>query len=302
MLLLVIDPKLYMGAISDGLKLFAVSVLPALFPFFFLTKLLTSTGIAEAFSKLTKRPVKFLYGAPDIGGYIFIMSILSGYPVGAKLLSDCYDRGLVNKSEVKSLASFTSTSGPLFVLGTVGSSMLGNYKAGIILLICHYLGALVNGLLYRSAPPEKESLRIIPQNKYDNVLAEAINSSVTGVLAVGGFIAVFNMIIVAINQTGVTSLIVSALPAFPSKLVEGVFSGIIEMTRGALILSSSGENLKTILPLISALIAFGGLSITFQSMTFLSKCGIKPSHYLLTKSSQALLSFAFTAIACSFIF
>ena len=45
--------------------LFAKNVAPALFPFFFFTKLLTGLGGANAMGKLLKKPISRLYNAPS---------------------------------------------------------------------------------------------------------------------------------------------------------------------------------------------------------------------------------------------
>ena len=43
--------------------------------------------------KLLKKPISRLYNAPSQSGYILVMSLLSGYPVGAKLIDDFYENG-----------------------------------------------------------------------------------------------------------------------------------------------------------------------------------------------------------------
>ena len=42
---LILRPSVYIQAAKDGLNLFAISVLPALLPFFIFTKLLTALGV-----------------------------------------------------------------------------------------------------------------------------------------------------------------------------------------------------------------------------------------------------------------
>ena len=83
---LAVDPKQCIASVHSALGMFVQSVLPALLPYFFFTKLLTSLGAARAIGDLFRRPVALLYNAPPIGGYVCLMSLLSGYPVGARLL------------------------------------------------------------------------------------------------------------------------------------------------------------------------------------------------------------------------
>ena len=50
------------------------------------------------------------------------MGILSGYPTGAKIISDFRKRNICTKVECERLLAYTNNSGPLFIIGTVGSS------------------------------------------------------------------------------------------------------------------------------------------------------------------------------------
>lgn len=302
-MMLAFFPARYMSAVSDGMLLFVLSVLPAMLPFFFFSRLLTSLDVATTLSNFTGKPLAKLFNAPEIGGYIFIMSMLSGYPIGAKLVSDCCENGICTRDEAKRLLAFTSTSGPLFILGTVGINMMGNYKAGIIILISHYLGAVVNGIIFRgkTAAVSEAKLNLI---RYDNILSDAINGSITAVLAVGGYIAIFNMVIMVFQDLKIIGFVAETLSklGLSYRLCEGTVTGFIEITRGAYILSSSGEPLARTVPPLAAVISLGGMSVTVQSLSFLSGCGIKAPYYMLTKASQCVVTYVIATIASMLFF
>lgn len=299
-LCLVINPQRYIESIFSGMLLFAKNVAPALFPFFFFTKLLTGLGAAGSLGRALKRPISKLYNAPGESGYILVMSLISGYPIGAKLLSDFYENGTFSTDNCKKVASFTSTSGPLFVVGTVGTLMFSSPKAGYVLFLCHALGALINGLLYRGRKSEVgiSSAPIAPAD--DKLLNNSITSSILSVLIVGGYIAIFSMIIdIAIDIKLVDALaFVLAKPlswmGVSTELAAPTVISMIEITRGCQAFSQSGADIKIILPFAAGLLSFGGLSITFQSLTFLKNCKIKTSYYFLTKFTQATVTFLLT--------
>jgi len=304
LVMLVFFPGRYMTAVSDGLLLFVLSVLPAMLPFFFFSRLLTSLDVASTLSNALDKPVRKLFNAPGVGGYILAMSMLSGYPIGAKLISDCVETGICTQDEAKRLLSFTSTSGPLFILGTVGINMLGNYKAGAVILLCHYLGALANGLLFRGKTvPENGGGKLVPL-RADNLLSEAINGSIAAVLAVGGYIAIFNMVIMIFQDIKVIPFIAETLSrlGFSYGLCEGSLTGLLEITRGSYILATSGQGLRKTIPVLAGIISFGGLSVTVQSLTFLTSAGVKAGYYFLVKISQAVLTYAIAVGASMLIF
>lgn len=302
---LVINPERYIESVFNGMVLFAKNVAPALFPFFFFTKLLTGLGAANTMGKALKRPVSKLYNAPYESGYIMIMSLISGYPVGAKLISDFYSENLFTAKECKKVSSFTSTSGPLFVVGTVGTLMLASPKAGYILFACHALGAVVNGLIYRGKSAPITLNAPIQPAKDDNFLNTSVTSSILSVLVVGGYIAIFSMVIdVALDLKIVdflASVISPVLTLFgvPAQTAQPIILSFIEITRGCQAFAQSGVKIKTILPFIAGLLSFGGLSITFQSLTFLRQCKISTPYYFLTKTTQAIITFFIALSVCA---
>ena len=90
--LLALSPARYAAACLEGVSLWAKAVLPSLFPFFILTALLTKLGAAETLadklSPLTKK-----CKLPGAAAYCFLLSILSGYPVGSRIIADLAGSG-----------------------------------------------------------------------------------------------------------------------------------------------------------------------------------------------------------------
>ncbi len=251
--------------------------------------------------KILARPCRNLYNTSGTGGYVFVMSMLSGYPVGAKLLADFTREGLINRQDAKTVMAYSSTSGPMFIVGSVGSIMLFDKTAGYIILVAHYLSAIVNGLLYRSKYKPESTDTIITQ-KVDNILSESVYSAVISVMIAGAYVAIFYTCATMLQDVGVISAISKLLNlGFKDEsLSTGLAFGLVEMTGGCLILSKSTSFLK--FPIICAVISFGGLSVSLQSMTFLETCGIKPMHYLLSKITQSILAFILCFIMIRIIY
>lgn len=71
--------------------------------------------------------MKPIFNVPGIGAYAFIMGIISGYPVGAKIVTEFRKNGECSKVEAERLLSFTNNSGPLFIIGTVRNKHVWKY-------------------------------------------------------------------------------------------------------------------------------------------------------------------------------
>lgn len=305
MLAILIDPARYIKSASDGLLVFSINVLPALFPFMFLTKIMTELGVLGRLSKGFTRPMRRLFRVPASGCYIFLMSILSGYPIGAKLISEFYERGELTKAECVRLSSFCATSGPLFILGTIGTSMLFSLQAGILIFTAHVLSSLLNGVLFRFyGKKEPKTPAYLPQalDNSGNVLYDSIYNSVTSIMIVGGFITLFYVLIDILNDYNVLYplefLLAKLLGLFQLQphAAAGLANGLIEATRGCLDLSRYGLPLSACAVLCCFTVSFGGLSIIVQSLTYLAKCKVNALLFIAMKLSHALLATGLCAL------
>lgn len=302
MAMLIINPERYVKSVYNGVLIFGASVLPALFPFFFFTRLLTGLNFANSIADIAEKPVTKLFKTPPVSAYIFIMSILSGYPVGARLLSDFYREGVLTADDCKKISAFTSTSGPLFIVGTIGNFMLHDKKSGYIILTAHILSAIFNGILYRNIHTLNNNNKYInlPLSNYDNILSESITGAVSSIFIVGGYIAIFNMVIdLALDIHIIDYLakpfeyMIFFINGDLTEAVKPFLISMVEVTRGVLEFSKTALKKPVLSAFIASVISLGGLSITLQSLTFLSACKVPVSFYFKTKFTQSIFAFIF---------
>ncbi len=294
MALMIAKPDFYIQSAQKGLALFATSVLPSLFPFYFFSLLLTKIGAAKTLSNIARYPVKLLFNAPKESSYIFFLSIMSGYPVGASTTYEMYSAGLISQKQARSISAFCSTSGPIFILGTVGSAMFNNLVLGVIILVSHYLGAILNGIVFRLRKkdefnPQFSTTNILNSVDADSVISKSMASSTASMLMIGGYIVIAGMLIDTFQLTNFDSLIFSHFGESVGVPILAFVYGIIETTRGSLACASiTYAPLKV--ALCCALISFGGVSINLQNYTYLSKCGVSMTQILARKIVQSVLS------------
>ncbi len=293
--LFIINPQSNMIACYNGLSVWAKSLVPALLPFFFLTKILASTGFLNSFSKVLSPITSKLFNTPGCSGYVYLMSIISGYPVGAKLTSDLYQSGTITQGQAERITSFTCTSGPLFVLGTVGVGMFGSFRLGVLVLVCHLTGALLNGLIYRQHKLNDNNNRTFTLSSSNLSLQDAMLDSISSVMVVGGYVTIFFMIITMLNDyhlfSPIVSIVSTILPFDNTPFVaNSICNGLVEMTRGCLDLSTINLPITATLPIVTAIISFGGFSIHMQALTFLKKFNISTKFYMLQKTTQTIIS------------
>lgn len=298
-MLLVIQPTKYMKSILNGLDLFFISVLPSLLPFLFLTKILSSIGTTKKLSKLFNPITKKFLKVPSNTSFIILSSYICGYPIGAKLVGEMVKYGELTNEEAKRVIPLVTTSGPIFVIGSVGASMFSNTNLGAIIFVVHILSSFITGIIFCRFKHKKLTKIEKPTLKEQKVqsfsLEQTTISTFNSVLMVAVYVSIFYMFIdMAYDLNllkGLTFIIAKIFSIFniDFSTATAISSGIIEMTRGLKELSFiSSNSLKLIIG--SGLISFGGISIILQSLAFLSNTHIKAKYFIFVKLVQTVIT------------
>lgn len=288
-------PTRYKTCVSDALSLWAVSVLPATFPALFLTAYLSQTPLFAKFAKTVSPAVKAVFGVSGEGGCIAVMSALSGYPVGAKLLSSYVQSSAVSKQERFRLACLCTTSGPTFLIGVVGSGMFASPVRGWILLLSHFVGVYAVCFFLRLQKSQPTQTIPLPQSDRDG-FAQCLNQAISSSLSVGGYIALFCLFGQVLCDLRLFELLAYALPFLPRSLAQNFLRGLMEMTVGCALLAKEPSALS--LSLACFLVTFGGICVLMQQLFFLRKTGVSTAKWLSVKAVQALLSACLCYVFC----
>ena len=307
---LVIFSRTNLLAAKNGLVLWANSVVPSLFPFFVATELLSHTNFTYYLGKLLNKFMKPIFNVRGEGSFAFIMGIISGYPMGAKIAANFRENNICSKEECERLLSFTNNSGPLFIVGTVGVAMFGNSTIGFLLLISHILASITVGIIFRfwkynsksdANGSFKYSNNDITLSNLGGIIGASITSSINTILLIGGFVVLFSVII-SILQTShlletLSNCVEPLLSIFniPESFSSGFISGILELTNGLNIICNIPEKKISInIIMASFLLGFGGISILLQVWSTISKTDLSIKPYILGKLLHACISATYT--------
>lgn len=319
---IIIYPGESVSSAYNGLVVWATLVVPALLPFFIGSEILINLGVVKFFGVLLEPIMRPIFNVPGEGSFAFAMSITSGYPVGAKIVSRLRTDKILSQVEAQRLISFCSTSGPLFMIGSVSVGMFQSSKIGILIVAAHYLGAILVGIIfsfykrssdnYKHNRPNdnllKRALKQLSTSNRQNlsiglVLGNAVKNSLSTILMVGGFIVLFAVVIRMLEILGVIDLITSVIFTLliPFKVspvvIRSFVSGLFEVTIGAkMVADSVGIDLGSKIAIASFIIGWSGFSIHAQVSSIIGNTDILPSLYLLAKTFHAILSSAIAYI------
>ena len=332
---LVIFSKSNLTAAKNGLKLWANTVVASLFPFFIATNLLSHTNVLSVISKYFNKIMRPLFNVPGEGAYAFILGLISGYPVGAKIVTDLRNSNLCTKDEGERMLCFTNNSGPLFIIGTVGITLFANSTIGLLLLVTHILAALtvgiilgINSRLSKSLQYNSKILSILKHNSDDRqkarnnqsnstictfsnlgeILSNAILESSKTIIMIGGFVVIFSVIISILNTSKMMELLSLALCPILKFLhvdlsfAKSILAGIIELTNGLSIVSGiANKSISINIVICAFLLGFGGISVMLQVLSITSKSDLSIRKYFCGKLLQGIIAALYTYILINFI-
>ncbi|WFA09797.1 sporulation integral membrane protein YlbJ [Tissierella sp. Yu-01] len=308
------NPSQSIKSAREGLNLWFNLLLPSLFPFIFITDLLVSFGFVDFISRYLESFMRPIFNVPGIGIFPFSMSIMSGYPVGARLTAKLRELNLISKTVGNRLISFSSTSGPLFILGTVLIGMVGAPKLSGLMIIPHYMGALSLGLIFRfykrKNSTENEAVKEtkvrsdlfiveIKNKSIGSLIAKSVKDSMESIIIVGGFVIIYSVIIdiLLLSPIFISFIdVIAHVTSINSEIIMGTIAGIIEITKGCEIISKLDIEIISKVILLNFIIGWGGFSIHSQALSFISSTDISSKIYLLSKASHGLLSAIYTYI------
>ena len=139
-----------LNSVKFSLSIWYNNIFPSLFPFFVLSELLVNYGFIELVGELLKPIMIKIFKTDSKTAFIFVMSLISGFPSNAKYTRELYQNNLIDQQQATKILTFTHFSNPLFILGTLSLVFLNNKEVGLLILVIHYLTNIIIGILFRN--------------------------------------------------------------------------------------------------------------------------------------------------------
>jgi len=298
------ESKSILNSVSFSLSIWKNNIFPSLFPFFVLSEIMIKYGIPEFIGNLLKPFMYKLFKLKGISAFALVMSIISGNPSNAKYTRELYLNNDLNKYEATKILCFTCFANPLFILGTISIMFLNNKKAGLLILLCHYLGNIIVGILSRNYyPSKKENHKISFKEAINSMHQKRIsNKESFGIIFTNSLVNSINTLLLILGVMTIclvfTTIIDNNINL--NSVFQSILNGFIEMTQGLKYISLESLPLKIKTTLSVIILSFGGFSIHMQIISILSDTDIKYFPFLCARIIHALIAGILTYILFDF--
>lgn len=272
--------------VEKGLEMCGNILIPSLFPFMALSSFAVRSGVFDRLNKTVGPLIEKIFRLPGQCLPVLFFGFVGGYPVGANIISELYDKGEISENDARHLLSFCVNPGPAFVVTAVGGMILRSEEAGKVILFSVCLSSFITGVVYgsfRNKPVRTEKSVFGKRNISQSVVDAAFVSS-NSIFFVCVWVLLFSAF------SGIVSSFIKT-----EKLLY-VFQSFSEVTTGIESAAKTGG-----VAFVSAVVAFGGLCVMCQILPTIKKCGIKAYEYLGFRILNALLSFFITKTVLLFV-
>ncbi len=292
-----IQPEVSINGATAGLLLWFNKVLPSLLPFIILSQLLFKLGLIFRLEQYIGKFSNSVFGVSGSSLVTFILGSIGGSPTGAKLTNQLLSQPNISTLEAQKTLCFSNNTGPLFIIGTVGTLMLQDVRLGYFLVIVHILSALTILTLsrfYSTYTPVVVSKKQYSESPpFVTAFTDSVQGGMETIVNVGGFIIFFSMLLSIIKNLGIFNLAIAGLSSIfgiDTIILESLILGSLEFSNGSAYISQYFNGEAYILAILSAILGFGGFCVFFQTAQILSKTKLSLGIYLATKTVQAVFA------------
>lgn len=283
---------------KQALSLWALQLVPSLFPFMILSTLFLKA--VSAFFLISPRKnllfLRKLTGLSVYGFIIFLFGQTCGYPIGAKLIADAYQDRKIERSEADYLMTISNQSSPIFLYYYVSSYALSDKISGLKLIVLFLFGTFFTSLctrfLYPTVPnilPSKHRTTYMKQAKEKQsifvLLDQSISESSLTMLKIGGYIILFSILSdMLLHHT------------FLSRTFSMLLVSALEISNGLFLLKNHFALHPSYLILVIALTSFGGLCTLAQIKGMLVGTSLSIKPYIIGKIIHVIFTVSLTIL------
>lgn len=278
---LLIFPAAATDGARNGIGYCLQILVPSLYPFMVLSVFVVKCGLSEKIGRVFEAPARVLLKLPGSTTATILMSMIGGYPTGARSVTALYDSGSISESQAARMLCFCVNSGPAFVISAVGAGFLKSQQAGVILFVSQILGSvflsLISGITAKAEPAAKP-VKKNPSKKSENALIASAADAARAMMSMCCFVVLFAALMNLLRLWVKSPQSAAAL------------SGLLEVTGGCADFAKLGVPLWA----VSFIIGWGGICVHFQVLSSVEKIRVGLSRFFFFRLLHGILAAVIT--------
>ncbi len=194
-ILIIVFPTISSCGISHGLIISSNVIIPSLFPFMVCVLMLIKSGFTIK-SKFFNNILHKIFGQNFDMFFVFLMSMLGGYPVGARLINELHKQKAIDNKTANIMLTYCVNAGPAFVVSVVGAKFNSN-KIGIVLLVSHITASIIMSILCSKELKHNNcqyKLSSVKNKTFSENFVESVADASSSIIGICSFVILFSSI------------------------------------------------------------------------------------------------------------
>lgn len=272
--------------VREGIDISLRTLIPSMFVFLAAANFISDSPLGRAVSLPFRGIARKLFRLDPAAFTIFLLSLIGGYPVGAKLIASKIRKNQLSVKDGQRMLSFCTNCSPAFLLSGVSLGLWGTAGPGLVIYLSQVLAAVVLAVCSSFKAPAVEIRESGSREREE--LSSLFVGSVTSAAKSMGIICVFVVFFCGFFPF----LDRLPLPEWASLLGKG----LLEVTSGCQMIR--GRTFLESVYLVCLFTAFGGVCVHLQLTALLYQTGIRMGPFLLSRVLYTVLSLVFTMLGC----
>lgn len=275
-------------AVQDSVNRCFTVIIPSMFIFLCITTFISSSGVHS----LIGIPFRFisekLFRIPKEGFAIFMLSMVSGYPAGIKLVTESFKNGDITPHQAECMECFCCCGGPAFISGTAAAYLYPNSNAALLLFTSIFSANIITAYFVTRKLSKISKFSQKPLQIKLNKFIPSVKSASSAMLQMCVMIAVFGGIICMLKLLGITGIIskyASIITNLPIDITESILMTFLEISNIVTLPTMQ----PMLFPIVSFLLSFGGICVVMQ-IAALADENFNLKKFLTIRLSAALVS------------
>lgn len=274
---------------QTGVQIVLGSLVPSLFPFMVLSCFIVEYGLTPTLSKPLGWLTRLLFGLPKEYGSVVLISMIGGYPVGAKTISACLEQKQIDEKTACIMLCYCANAGPAFLVNVVGLQIFGDMRLGMVLLASQVLTCITTGFVLRFFLPKSSAVLPPPkQAPFSQAFVKSVGSAGASMLSISFFVILFCALIALMQGIFQSGLLAR------SELTEHILAGLLEVTTGCNISIQLARPVAFYL--CAFFVSFCGGCVICQILSCFSTQKINLNPFLFTRITSGILTVAYARV------
>ena len=279
---LVLDTDTAKEGVHSGMQVCMQSAVPSLLPFLIISKYLS--GSLYGMHNPLLAGIGALCGIPKGLESILGVSLIGGYPVGAQIIADAWEKHYIDRKTAQRMLGFCNNAGPAFIFG-VCAVLFSAPGIGWLIFMIQLLSAILCGIII---PGKKAAVSKIVQEGSTSFVSN-LNSAIRSMAGICGWIICFRVVLSYIERY------------FPmeNETSTAILYGVFELVNGTMAIRMIPSEAARFI-VLNGMLSFGGLCVWMQ--TAAASKGLSLKSFCFSKIFQSLISVVLAVIIWSVLF